>query len=182
MTLIKKINKYWNFLEGAYPAPRYIKTVKELEFKDLKKAINSNNEAYIKKIIRKMYVDKEAYILKKCATKNLKNVMLNLVNLYKSKKKQSFHKMLDGVPNFHRAIDRKITKKYSLFAIKHSFYFYNWNIKNNLEKKLKEGAYWHWRYIKFLAGNNKKNMKKIFQVMDKLIDFKLSVIPLVEAN
>ena len=37
MTLIKKINKYWNFLEGAYPAPKYIKTVKELEFKDLKK-------------------------------------------------------------------------------------------------------------------------------------------------
>ncbi len=156
MRLINKINKYWNFLEETYPLPKYVKSVKELEFKDLKKAIDSKNEFYLKKIIKKMYVNKEAYILKKCAPKNLKNIMLNLVSLYKSNKKQSFHKMLDGVPNFHRAIDKKITKKYSLFAIKHSFYFYNWNIKNTLEKKLKEGAYWHWRYIKFLAGNSKK--------------------------
>ena len=43
--------------------------------------------------------------------------------------------MFDGTPNFHRAIDKKITKKYSLYAIKHSFYFYNWNIKTKLEKK-----------------------------------------------
>ena len=45
--------------------------------------------------------------------------------------------MYDGCPNFHRVIDKKITKKYSLFAIKHSFYFYNWNIKTKLEKNLK---------------------------------------------
>ena len=61
--------------------------------------------------------------------------------------------MFDGTPNFHRMIDNKITKKYSLYAIKHSFYFYNWNIKSKLEKKLKNGVYKHWRYIKFLAGN-----------------------------
>ena len=45
--------------------------------------------------------------------------------------------MLNGTPNFHRVIDKKITKKYSLYAIKHSFYFYNWNIKTKLEKNLK---------------------------------------------
>ena len=103
-----------------------------------------------------MYVNKEAYILKKCATKDLKKTMLDLVDIYKKNKKPTFYKMYDGVPNFHRAIDRETTKKYSLYAIKHSFYFYNWNIKNKLEKKLKDGAYWHWRYIKFLAGNEKK--------------------------
>ena len=66
--------------------------------------------------------------------------------------------MYDGCPNFHRVID-KITKKYSLFAIKHSFYFYNWNIKTKLEK-LKDGVYKHWRYIKFLAGNGKNKFEK----------------------
>ena len=40
--------------------------------------------------------------------------------------------------------------------IKHSFYFYNWNVKSKLEKNIKNGAYWHWRYIKFLAGNKKR--------------------------
>ena len=63
--------------------------------------------------------------------------------------------MLDGTPNFHRIIDKKITKKYSLYAIKHSYFFYNWNIKTKLEKKFKDGVYRHWRYIKYLAGNKK---------------------------
>ncbi len=156
MQIIKKINDYWSYLEKKYPAPKYVGRVNELNFLDLKKAIDSKNLNYIKNIIKNMYVNKEAYILKKCATKNLKKVMLDLANHYKKKKKPSFYKMYDGVPNFHRAIDKKITKKYSLYAIKHSYYFYNWNIKSKLEKKLKEGAYWHWRYVKFLAGNSKR--------------------------
>ena len=127
MLLIQKINKYWNYLEQNYPAPRYVGKVKDLKFEDLKKAIDQKSESYIKNIIRKMYVDKEAYILKKCAKKNLKKIMLDLANHYKITRKPSFHKMLDGVPNFHRSIDKKLTKKYSLYAIKHSFYFYNWN-------------------------------------------------------
>jgi hypothetical protein len=107
-----------------------------------------------------MYVKKEAFIVKNCAQKNLKKITLNLVEHYKKNKKPSFHKMLDGTPNFHRMIDRNITKKYSLYAIKHSFFLYNWNIKNKLEKKFKDGVYKHWRYVKFLAGNSKNKFEK----------------------
>ena len=103
-----------------------------------------------------MFIDKDAYILKNSANKNLKNTIIQLANYYKKNKKTTFYKMVDGVPNFHRVIDKNITKKYSLFAIKHSFYFYNWNIKTKLEKKLKDGVYKHWRYVKLLAGNSKK--------------------------
>lgn len=155
LTLNKKINIYWKYLEQKFSPPRYVKKITELEFKKLKQIVNLKKEASIKKIIKNMYVNGEAFILKKCATKNLKKVMLDLTDYYIRTKKPSFHKMLDGVPNFHRMIDKEITKKYSLFTIKHSFYFYNWNIKSKLEKKLKNGAYYHWRYIKFLAGNSK---------------------------
>ena len=154
-TFNKKINNYWNYLEAKYSAPKFVGKIKYIEFKQLKKAIDEKNEAYIKNIIRKMYVYNEAYILRNCSPKNLKKTVLDLVNFYKKNRKQSFHKMFDGTPNFHRAIDKKITKKYSLYAIKHSFYFYNWNIKNKLEKKLKDGVYKHWRYVKCLAGNSK---------------------------
>ena len=40
--------------------------------------------------------------------------MLNLANHLKNRK-SNFYKMYDGVPNFHRAINKKITKKYSLY-------------------------------------------------------------------
>ena len=68
--------------------------------------------------------------------------------------------MLDSAPNFHRIIDRNITKKYSLYAIKHSYFFYNWNIKTKLEKKFKKEVYRHWRYVKLIAGNNKFKFEK----------------------
>ena len=155
-----KINEYWNYLEKKYPAPKYVGKIKILHFLDLKKAIDNNNDDYVKNLIKNMYVKKEAYILKKCAPKNLKKTMLKLAKLYREKRKPSFYKMFDGVPNFHRAISKNVTKKYSLYAIKHSYYFYNWNIKNKLEKDLKRGAYFHWRYIKFLAGNKKNKYEK----------------------
>ena len=36
----KKINNYWNYLEGKYPAPKFVGKIKYLEFKQLKKAID----------------------------------------------------------------------------------------------------------------------------------------------
>ena len=169
MSLEQNINKYWDYLEQKYPRPRYVGKVKYMEFKDLKKAVNSKNEKYLKKIIKNMYVKREAYILRNSATKGLKETVLDIANHYKKTRKTSFHKMKDGTPNFHRVIDKDITKKYSLFAIKHSFYFYNWNVKSKLEKKLKDGAYRHWRYVKSLAGNGKNQFEKNLP-SDKQID------------
>ena len=140
-----------------------------MEFKDLKKAIDRKNENYLKEIIKNMYVKREAYILRNSATIKLKETILDLVNHYKKTRKTSFHKMLDRTPNFHRVIDKNIARKYSLFAIKHSFYFYNWNVKSKLEKKLKDGVYRHWRYIKSLAGNGKNQFEKNIP-SDKQID------------
>ena len=160
MLFQQNINKYWNYIESKYPTPKYVGRVKRLKFDDLKKAIDNKNESYLKKIIKSMYVKKEAYILKNSASKKLKRTILDLANHYKKTRKTSFHKMLDGCPNFHRIIDKDLTKKYSIFAIKHSFYFYNWNIKTKLEKKLKEGVYRHWRYVKSLAGNGKTRFER----------------------
>ena len=156
MNLEQKLDKYWKYLENKHIPPKYVGKVHELQFSILKKAIDKKNEKFLKRLIRKMYINKEAFILKGCATKGLKKVMLDLANHFKKNKKSNFYKMYDGVPNFHRAINKRLTKKYSLYAIKHSFYFYNWNAKTKLEKNLKNGAYWHWRYVKFLAGNKKK--------------------------
>ena len=134
MNLEKKLDKYWKYLETKQSPPKYVGRVNELQFSILKKAIDKKNEKFLKSLIRKMYINKEAFILKGCATKGLKKVMLDLANHFKKNKKPNFYKMYDGVPNFHRAIDKVLTKKYSLYAIKHSFYFYNWNVKSKLEK------------------------------------------------
>jgi hypothetical protein len=95
----------------------------------------------------------DAYILRGAAKQSLKKTMLKLAKYYDQRSGSSFQKMLDGTPNFHRIIDADITKKYSLYAIKHTYYLYNWNIRSELEKEFKDEVYRHWRYIKYLAGN-----------------------------
>jgi hypothetical protein len=159
MTMLNDIKKLWVDLESKKNAPKYVIKVNKLQFKDLKEAVDSQNIEFIKKIIKKMYSG-EAFILRNAAKKSLKEVVINLAQQYDKKQKPSFHKMYDASPNFHRIIDQEITKKYSLFAIKHSYYFYNWNIKTKLEKELKDGVYRHWRYIKYLAGNSKYRYEK----------------------
>ena len=159
MLNIHSIKKLWKNLEKKSPAPKHVSKINIIDFKNFKKAIDIKNELYVKNIIKKMY-NGEAFILRNAAKKNLKSVVIKLAKFYDNKQKPSFHKMLDGTPNFHRIIDHKVTKKYSLYAIKHSYFFYNWNIKTKLEKEFKDGVYRHWRYIKFLSGNSKYKYEK----------------------
>ena len=44
----------------------------------------------------------EAFIIRNAASKKLKNIIIDLLKSYDKKQKPSFHKMLDGTPNFHR--------------------------------------------------------------------------------
>ena len=154
--ITSEINKYWKYLENKYKAPKYISKVKIIDFEILKKKFDDNDIKFIKNIIRNLYVDKIGFIVKRAADKKLKNTILSLAENYSSNKKPSFHKMYQDTPNFHRIIDKDITKKYKIFAIKHSFFFYNWNMKSKLENKFRNGVYKHWRYIKLLSGNKKK--------------------------
>ena len=154
-----QIKKYWEKIESQKKSPTFVKKINLIFFDDIKKKINRKNEFYLKNLIKKMY-EGEAYIVRKAAKKTLKKIVIKLAKYYDKKQKCSFHKMLDGTPNFHRIIDKKITKKYSLYAIKHSYFLYNWNIKTKLEKEFKDAVYRHWRYIKFLAGNKKSEFEK----------------------
>ncbi len=153
------INNFWKTLELKKSPPKFVKKINIINFEVLKHSINNRNFFFIKSLAKRMYAG-EAFILRNAAGKNLKKIILDLAKHYDKKQKPSFHKMLDGAPNFHRIIDKKITKKYSLYAIKHSYFFYNWNIKTKLEKKFKQNVYRHWRYIKYLAGNNKFQYEK----------------------
>ncbi len=154
-----QIKKYWNKIESQSTPPKFVKKISVINFDILRKNLRDKKEFYIKSLIKRMYSG-EAFIVRNAAKKNLKETILKLAKFYDKKHKPSFHKMIDGTPNFHRIYDKEITKKYSLYAIKHSYFFYNWNIKTKLEKKLKEGVYRHWRYIKFLAGNGMYQYEK----------------------
>ena len=61
----------------------------------------------------------------------------------------SFHKMVEGCPDFHRIIDLEIGRKYSFNVCKHSSFFYPWNSD---PLQLFAPVYERWRIIKILMG------------------------------
>ena len=154
MNELDNIREYWKKLKSEHPEPKNYKHIKELDFKTLKDHVDRDNLNYIKDFIHDLYVNKTVYILKSAIPKTIKQIVFKILN-DSFQEDPSFHKMEDGCPNFHRIIDQTIAKKYSVYSIKHSFYLYHWNLKNNLDqKKLFDEIYSHWRIIKYLGGND----------------------------
>ena len=122
-------------IEAKGAPPIGITNVSELGLADLKNLVGDANYMELKILCERMYAGEAFYSKERCTTKKLKEVMRQLAEDYAKNREPEFHKMLDGCPNFHRIIDPEITKKYSLYAIKHSFYFYNWNVNTELEKQ-----------------------------------------------
>jgi hypothetical protein len=146
------LKEVWKEIEAKGVSPIGITNVRELELADLKQLVEEENLLELRNLAESMYAG-EAFILRNAAPPQLKEVMRQLADDYAKSREPEFHKMLDGCPNFHRIIDAEITKKYSLYAIKHSFYLYNWNVRTELEKQFTDLVYDHWRYVKFVAGN-----------------------------
>ncbi len=159
MNFLKKIQIYWDYIEKKYPKPKYVKNIIKIDIDELKSAINKKNFSFIKKVIRNLHKDSSVIILGNAAPKDLKKTIFDLVNTYENKK-PTFYKMFNGVKNFYRIIDKKVAYKYSTYAIKQSYYFFNWNCKSKTQRKFQSDVYNFWRYTKLLAGISKRKYEK----------------------
>ncbi len=72
-------------------------------------------------------VSGDAWLLKGALPGDFVDGMRRKVIAWERERDQSFHKILDGVPDYHRKIDIETGKKYSILACKHSAYFFRWN-------------------------------------------------------
>ena len=128
----------------GYPV-RYKGLIK-LQYEDLKKLKDQNNIDDGIKIITKLangYVSANMLSLK-----NL-SLMLKKIKLFWKNNPNTFHKMLEGCPDYHRIITPEIAKNYSVGAVRHTTYFFKWN-KDPCN--ILEPIYERWRYSKYLAG------------------------------
>ena len=144
------LSKVCNNLEDNFPLPCYSRNIVILKFKDFKKILNENNLDQIKKIINNLYSG-DIYLIKNTFDKKfLERIKKNCFD-YFYHTPDSFHKMLEGTPDFHRKIDLDKGKNYSFARCSHSYYFYRWNndpikLFNEIDKR--------WRLIKKLMGLN----------------------------
>ena len=140
--------KIWEELEKNHKLPTRVRNVISTDYKEFAKKIDLEDKIFANEITNSL-IQGDIYILKGAFEEKFFNdLRSNCYNHFKDIP-DSFHKMLEGCPDFHRIINIETGNKYSFKMCKHSFYFYNWN---NDPLNLFKTTYERWRKIKKLMG------------------------------
>lgn len=134
----------WRDCENRLKIPDRLRKVRVIDWDVFQKICYSDYSYLAKWVMRG-----DALLLKGAFTKDFVEGMRQKTIEWERSKEQSFHKMLDGCPDFHRKIDIETGKKYSILACKHSAYFFRWNDDPlDLWPTITE----RWRIIKIFLG------------------------------
>lgn len=138
----------WEAIEDEKTQPRYLRKVISTPFKDFRENVLGQDPQFVDELVKSLYSG-DAYILKQAFTpKFMRDTTAQLHELGR-KTPSSFHKMLDGCPDFHRIITPELANNYALRQIKHAYYFFPWNDDPfNLIEPIGE----RWSIFKFLGG------------------------------
>lgn len=141
--------KQWSILEEKKNFPSKLRKLKTIEYEELKKKVESNDEEFARMICKSIF-EGDCYIIKNAFSKKFFDDLRDNVFQYFKNKPSSFYKMLENkCPDFHRIITKEIGLKYSFKACKHSFYFFPWN---NDDLQLFEPINLRWRVLKKIMG------------------------------
>ena len=109
----------WEELETGSPQPRFLGKVHEVDFVEFERQIREQKTAFVKQVVESLYAG-DFYIIRRAFSNEFVNKLRNGVHDYWSSQPESFHKMLEGAPDFHRVIDEELAKKYSFKQVKHA--------------------------------------------------------------
>lgn len=140
--------RHWEILESSLPRPTRLRTLIKRDYAGFKERVLRGDEAFAKAICASLYAG-DCYILSGAFTQDFMQEMKLKTSDYFKSKPSEFHKMLEGCPDFHRAIDLETGKKYSFPLCKHSAYFFPWN---GDPLNIIPEIYDKWRVVKTLMG------------------------------
>ncbi len=131
---------------NGYP-DKFAGTLK-ISYEELKKYKEEYNQEKAADLVKKL-VKGYVLIVKEAFSDQLVNeIKKKTINFWKNNP-STFHKMVEGCPDYHRVITPETAKNYSVGAVRHTTYFFKWN---NDPCNFNEKIYERWRYSKFVAG------------------------------
>lgn len=148
------IKKLWKSIEKN-KKPKELRKIRIIASKTFFELFSKpeKNKSKIMKLIKNLYSG-DPYIIKGAISKKyIEFLKSELINVSKNDKPR-FFKMNKKCPNFWRRIDEKIAKKYSVVAVRDSYYFFRWN-KDKL--KIWKNFDTIWSLIKKLGGLEKNS-------------------------
>lgn len=134
--------------ENGYP-DKYTGLIK-ISYDELKNYKENFNQKEAENLINKL-VKGHVLLIKDAFSKEfVDRIKLKVINFWKNNP-DTYFKMVEGCPDYHRVITPELAKNYSVGAVRHSAYFFRWN---DDPCKFNESIYERWRYFKFIAGLN----------------------------
>jgi hypothetical protein len=141
----------WLKVEDPVTQPSRLRNTLEVEYRSFLEQVYNGDQAYAESLVDSLYAG-DAYLIRNAFTREYMLELRDRVYDYWTKTPSSFHKTLEGVPNFHRIIDPEAAKNYTFKSIRHSCYFFPWNEDPlNLWKPVLE----RWRLCKYIGGLDK---------------------------
>jgi hypothetical protein len=140
--------KEWAALENEETQPRYLRGAITTSFEEFSAKVLEQDPIFVRSTVESIYAG-DAYIVKRAFPAQFITDLRKTMHEYGKESPSSFHKMVDGCPDFHRKITPELAKNYTLRQIKHSYYFFPWNEDRF---HLLESIYKRWGVFKFLGG------------------------------
>lgn len=138
----------WAFRESHGPRPTRVRKIVRTSYEQFEALVNQGLEWFARYIVESLYAG-DVYVLRRAFDPAWMEDLRERAFLYGQATPSSFHKMLEGTPDFHRIIDLEAGKKYAFHVCKHSSFFYRWN---DDPLGLFPVVYERWRVIKVLMG------------------------------
>lgn len=148
MDWFETINQEYESAKAETSPAEGVSEVISVSYEDLAAALEQENPQPFVDLVRPLWggavlLLKQAFSPKDVS--RLKQISLDV----RGAEPPSFHKVVEGVPNFWRDIGEEEMGSYALAGIKKSVYFFPWNRDS---KDAFEIAYPRWRVLKTLAG------------------------------
>ena len=103
-----------------------IQKVGFVDYKEFASKIVNPDPKFVNDVVTNLYAG-DMYILKNSIDKSRVKYIIDEIHKFTQSSPSSFHKMLEGIPNFHRWIGKDLVNAYSIKYTKHSTHIFPWN-------------------------------------------------------
>lgn len=118
--------KAWADMESAIPRPTRLRLVRSMAWNYFVDKVSKAEDFFVHTVVGSLYRG-DIMILQGAFPPEFMRELKAKTRAWIQDRPPSFHKMLEGSPDFHRIIDLETGRKYAFAGCKHSAYFYRWN-------------------------------------------------------
>jgi len=134
----------WRSLVSEATLPRYLRKVQVMRYPEFQARIRAHDLS----LVDDVYAG-DVLMLKGTLDERAGRDLCRRAFEWSKALPSSFHKIVDGSPDFHRIIDPQTTQAYASQSMRHAYYYYRWNGDPvGIFALMRE----RWRMFKYFSG------------------------------